>query len=170
MKKLIQLSFVLFFLFACQNTTETPQSQISEKNITAKDTKESNKKTLLFSEKSLKKVEKENVVEFYQQFQNKKEKGEILSSSISLNLSKTTGAMLSAYSLDKGEYNVFFKVLENNIWSEWKELKVNREVNNPKRKVFAPQNLTNATDSIQFMTDKTTSEEIVFRIYKFLDQ
>lgn len=167
MKKLFLLNFILLYLFSCQNTSKSPHAE--KKHIEVQEIN-LNKKTLLFSEKILKTVEKENVIEFYQQFQNKKEKGEILSSSISLNLSKTTGAMLSAYSLDKGEYNVFFKVLENNIWSEWKELKINREVNNPKRKVFAPQNLTNATDSIQFMTNKATSEEIVFRIYRFLDQ
>lgn len=170
MKKIITFLIycsLLIVTYSCGNIEKS--IDVEESKNQAKRINETNKTLQQFTKEKINRIEKENVIEFHQKFKSESKESQTLSFPESVNLSKTTGAMLSAYSLDKSEYKVFFKVFEQDTWSQWKELRINTEVKNPNRKVFKAQNLTNNTDSIQFMTNKETDKEIIFRIYQFFN-
>ncbi len=108
-------------------------------------------------------LNKGNVLEIYHPFQNSQLKGD----SVYPNLENTTGAMLSAYSFDKGEYDVFYREKIKQEWGEWKQLIINEEVNNPQRKVYEATNINNNVNFLQFKSSKDTKSEVVFRLYRF---
>ena len=106
---------------------------------------------------------KDNVLEIYHPFNA----NQLIGDSIETNLENTTGAMLSAYSLDKGKYNLFFRVKSNKSWNNWKQLHLNHHVNNPERKVYEATSITNDVTLIQFKSSSSTKSDVVFRLYKF---
>ncbi len=130
------------------------------------DTLKKKKASNLIINKTL--VEKDGkIIEFHQSFNQKNEKGEYLSEPLELNLSNTSSGMLSAYCLHKSDYKLYYRVFKKDEWLNWEELPENTDVNNPKRKVFAPKQLEPTVLAIQFKSNKTTKQEVVFRIFTF---
>lgn len=112
-------------------------------------------------------VKKDNVLEMFQTFSIKNNDSEITSNKVKIDLTVTSGAMISAYSIEKGNYLIYFKTKEKDSWSDWIELNENLEVNNPNRKVFAPKSLNNKVEEIQFKSNQTLKQKVVFRIFTF---
>jgi hypothetical protein len=110
---------------------------------------------------------KENIVEIHHQFILRNKREDLVGGVIALDLSKSSGAMLSAYSKANENYEIYFRVDNGASWSDWIKMKENNEVKNPKRKVYLPTNLENTVKNIQFRSDEIISKEVVFRIYKF---
>ncbi|AGC76241.1 hypothetical protein LX97_00910 [Nonlabens dokdonensis] len=111
---------------------------------------------------------KDEVVEYSLVFKNAIETDNDSRITRKINLTNTTGAMISAYSLDTSEYEVSFRTLEDDVWSEWSYFKINHEVKNPNRKVFSPNSLTNHVSKIEFKSSKPISNPVIFRVFKFL--
>ncbi len=109
-------------------------------------------------------IKKDNVIEISQTFSKE---NNLISRPIEVDLSLTSGAMISAYSEYNDNYKVSYKTLENNSWSDWIELRENKEVNNPDRKVFSPKSLNNSVKQILFKSNKIIKSKIIFRIYTF---
>lgn len=110
---------------------------------------------------------KGNVIEFHQAFSQTNEEGEYVSEKLNIDLSTTAGGMLSAYSLYKSDYHLHYRVLIDDVWSEWETLPENPEVNNPNRKAFLPKQLESSVSNIQFKSDQKINQEVVFRIFTF---
>lgn len=108
---------------------------------------------------------KDNVVEFHQSFASNDENN--LSEVNDLDLSNTSGAMISAYSLDVSDYEVFFRIQENGEFGEWIQMKENDHVQNPNRKVWNATPLNDLVEKIQFKSTAPTNSEVVFRVFKF---
>jgi hypothetical protein len=132
---------------------------------------------ILISEKESLKIEKKtrliqnnNVIEISQSFFKKNEKSNTIGDIVEIDLSTTSGAMISAYSKNKGEYSLFFRTFEKNSWSNWIKLGENKEVKNPNRKVFSPKSLNNTVSKLQFKSNETFNEKVIFRIYTFKKQ
>jgi hypothetical protein len=112
-------------------------------------------------------IQEDNVFVVNQTFSKEDAQKNILGKPVEVDLSTTSGAMLSAYAKYNDDYTIFYKTLENNSWSDWVELKENEHVENPNRKVFSPQNLKTSVKKIQFKSSKITKSEVIFRIYTF---
>jgi len=112
-------------------------------------------------------IKEDNVFVVNQTFSKEDGQKNILGKPVEVDLSTTSGAMLSAYSKYNDEYSVYYKTLENNSWSDWLELEENEHVDNPNRKVFSPKNLNPSVQKIQFKSSKITKSEVIFRIYTF---
>lgn len=110
---------------------------------------------------------KDNVFEMFQTFSTQNSDSEITSNKIKIDLTITSGAMISAYSLEKGDYSIYFRTKEKNIWGNWIEMSENPEVQNPNRKVFSPESLNNLVEEIQFKCNQTLNKEVIFRIFTF---
>lgn len=112
-------------------------------------------------------LKKKNIIEISQSFNATNETNYAIGTPVVIDLSNTSGAALSAYCLHKTDYNISFRVFENGSWSIWQELPENKNVNNPNRKVFSPKNLTNSVTQLQFKSNKTIPNDVVFRLYTF---
>ena len=141
------------------NIKETENESENEKNQIVVDTTS----TVVSKTAKPKVIKKENVVEIYHNFSKQK----LLSDSVTIDMENTEGGMLSAYSFDTSEYELFFREQIKGSWSAWKKLTINSEVNNPERKVFKATNISNKSNSIQFKSSSSTSKEVVFRLYIF---
>lgn len=139
---------------------EVASQEKVEKSVLQKSVPVENKNTTSVEKKG-------NVIEFHQKFDQANQKSIIESQPKDLDLSETSGGMLSAYSLYKNDYQIYFHVFEKGEWQVWKELAENKEVQNPKRKVFAPQRLEPSVSKIQFKSSSATDSEVVFRIFTF---
>lgn len=142
------------FLINCKQAQEKPQE------VAFKDVK---KELVSIAKEPIIKV-KGNVTEVYQHFTTKN----LESNQINLGLENASGAMLSAYSLDTSNYVVYYRQYENDGWSNWKEMIIDEEANNPKRKVFQSIPVINSSTKIQFKSNQPLQNEVVFRLYKFL--
>lgn len=110
---------------------------------------------------------KKNVTEVYHNFIEKNQGKNYIGDKIDVDLSMSSGAMISAYSHAIEDYAISMRIKESGNWSDWKKMKINEEVKNPNRKVFSPKNLSNTVTGVQFRSNKQISQEVVFRIYKF---
>jgi len=128
------------------------------------------KKEILKIEHKTRLIQNNNVIEISQSFLKKNKKSNTVGDVVEMDLSTTSVAMISAYSKNKGEYSLFFRTLEKKYWSNWIELGENKKVKNPKRKVFSPKSLNNTVSKLQFKSNETFKEEVIFRIYTFKKQ
>lgn len=112
-------------------------------------------------------IQKENIYEINQRFLKKNEESNIIGDIVEVDLTTTSGAMISAYSKYVGDYSIFFRTFEKNVWSNWIKLKENEDVKNPNRQAFHPKSLNNFVTQIQFKSDRTIEKEIIFRIFTF---
>ncbi len=162
MPKINNIIFVVFILLiSCKeakNQSKLNNVKDQNKNHTEIDTLPD-----VDNSKDPKTLIKENVIEIYHLFSEKNLAG----NPVNVHLENTTGGMLSAYSFDKSDYKLFYREQNGDLWTEWKELLINKEVNNPERKVYAPTNISNKTNSIQFKSSTSIRNEIVFRLYTF---
>ena len=108
--------------------------------------------------------------EINQKFQIKNNPSEIIGEIAEIDLTTTSGAMISAYSSSKGDYSLFFRTREKNTWSNWSKLEENKEVQNPNRRAFSPKSLNSLVTEIQFKSNQIVEEEVIFRIYTFKKQ
>lgn len=161
MKKTI-LYLLTLFVISCNQENKEVKKNIEE--IAIKKTKEIEPiKEISLEKKVAEIILKDNVLEVYQPF----EINQLIGDSIQANLENTTGAMLSAYSLDKGKYNLFYRTKDKDSWNEWKQLHLNHHVNNPERKVYDAVNIKNDVTLLQFKSNFATKSDVVFRLYKF---
>lgn len=171
-----KLNFIYFLLIFCgifsacgqqeeiivlpeENETET---QVIESIKTPKPPKEQTEPT-----NSVSIQEKDNIIEFYQSFETKNSETDCEGEMQTLDLSNSSGAMISAYSTDVSSYNLFFRVQENGKLGEWISMKLNDHVENPNRKVWNPVQLNPSVEKIQFKSSVPTNSEVVFRVFKF---
>jgi hypothetical protein len=145
-------------IISCNNTLE-------KKDFKGK-TKSSNIENLI-DENETRLIQKNNVYEVSQKFLKKNQASDIIGKIEKIDLTKSSGAMISAYSNDKGDYSIFFRTFEKNNWSNWTKLEENKEVQNPNRIVFSPKNLNSFVTKIQFKSSQIVEEEVIFRIYTF---
>lgn len=164
---MIKIIIIPFFLFLILTSCEDEQSKIIKQikpEIDLKTDPVKSKKEIVINKKNKPKtLVKENVLEIYHSFQT----NQLIGDSVKTSLENSTGAMLSAYSLDKGKYNLFYRTKNNESWSKWEQLHLNHHVNNPERKVYEATSITNEVDLLQFKSSSSTKSDVVFRLYKF---
>ncbi|WP_157603589.1 hypothetical protein [Polaribacter atrinae] len=160
-KSIIPYFIVLLLLLSnCKDNSKTEEKKIS--------VKKKEKVTLpTASNNDVSVIKEDNIFVIDQKFTKEDAQKNIIGKPVEVDLSTTSGAMISAYSTYNDEYTIFYKTLENNSWSDWLELEENEHVDNPNRKVFSPKNLNPSVQKIQFKSSKITKSEVVFRIYTF---
>ncbi|OAD45531.1 hypothetical protein LPB303_07235 [Polaribacter atrinae] len=150
----------MLLLSNCKDNSKTEEKKIS--------VKKKEKVTLpTASNNDVSVIKEDNIFVIDQKFTKEDAQKNIIGKPVEVDLSTTSGAMISAYSTYNDEYTIFYKTLENNSWSDWLELEENEHVDNPNRKVFSPKNLNPSVQKIQFKSSKITKSEVVFRIYTF---
>ncbi|MCI2228157.1 hypothetical protein MC378_03180 [Polaribacter sp. MSW13] len=163
MRKIIFfIAFLLIVIAACNQKTNKEDVKSDKKQETEKiviDTV----KTIVSKKEKTNIIKKENVIEVYHTFSSEKLTGD----PVTIEMENTEGGMLSAYSFDTNKYKLFFREQIKGVWSDWKELNINTEVNNPKRKVYKATSVSNKSNSIQFKSSSSTDKEVVFRLYTF---
>jgi hypothetical protein len=169
MKVLFMLSTLLYFMCACNqsdqasnNSSDLPDDNHFKSSVQISNDSDSIKEVSADT-LTQKIIRHENVLEVFQHFRD----SDLVSTPVAIDLINTEGAMLSAYSLDKGLYQIYFRSQVNNQWSDWIELHENHEVNNPERNVFAPIAVPNEATFLQFKSNQNISKEVVFRTYIF---
>ncbi|WP_341221742.1 hypothetical protein [Polaribacter atrinae] len=160
-KSIIPYFIVLLLLLSnCKDNSKTEEKKIS--------VKKKEKVTLpTASNNDVSVIKEDNIFVIDQKFTKEDAQKNIIGKPVEVDLSTTSGAMISAYSTYNDEYTIFYKTLENNSWSDWLELEENEHVDNPNRKVFSPKNLNPSVQKIQFKSSKITKSEVIFRIYTF---
>lgn len=158
------IPYFIILLLLLSNCKDNSKKQVEEINVEVKP-KVTTQTTPNNNEVSI--VKEDNVFVIDQTFSKEDDQKNIIGKPVEVDLSTTSGAMLSAYSKYNDDYTVFYKTLENDTWSDWVELKENDHVENPNRKVFSPQNLKTSVQKVQFKSSKITKSEVIFRIYTF---
>ena len=161
------IPYFIILLLLVSNCKDNSKKKVEESNVEVKPkvTTPTIPTTPNNNEVSI--VKEDNVFVIDQTFSKEDDQKNIIGKPVEVDLSTTSGAMLSAYSKYNDDYTVFYKTLENDAWSDWVELKENEHVENPNRKVFSPQNLKNSVQKVQFKSSKITKSEVIFRIYTF---
>jgi hypothetical protein len=82
------------------------------------------------------------------------------------NKEKSSFISLSAYCINPNIQTIIqYRFYSENKWSNWQQLKEDKEVNNTKRKVFGLITLFNQIEKIQFKSSKSINKQIRFRLY-----
>ncbi len=110
-------------------------------------------------------TQKENILIIEHEFTSPTENAEYLGVPISINLQGKAGGMLSGYSLSETNYRLFYRVLEDEHWTHWIELKDETEGEAINRRSFSINIISNSSKKIQFKSDSATSSEVYFRIF-----
>lgn len=166
MKNYIIKCLILILLIATISCIRENKKPII-KNDSLKTEKKSSKSDSIVSINKSKLIQDENIFEIHQYFPSVNDKSTLDSEVYNIDLTVTSGAMISAYSEYKGDYSIFFRTKENNKWSDWLKLEENEEVKNPKRKVFSPKSLNSSVKQIQFKSDQIINDKVIFRIFTF---
>ncbi|MBX2873882.1 MAG: hypothetical protein KTR30_17335 [Saprospiraceae bacterium] len=157
---------LLCFLGACAKSME-----VGNDKTTSTSTPQETQKVAASSLNKARIEHQENVIEVHQEFQQKNEKNEWLSTPHELELRDISFVRMSAFSLDlKGEYAVQFRIFDKGQWGDWTILPESREQANPKRKVFNGLNLFQEIDKIQFRSSSATQSPVVFRLFVAYNQ
>lgn len=158
MKKIIFL-FWLCFLGACAKSIEVNNEKAAPPTSAAT-------RAISPPLNKAKIVQQENVVEVHQEFQIQNGKNEWQSTIHALQLEEISFVRMSAFSLDKeSDYQLHFRIYEEDKWGEWTILPESREQPNPNRKVFDGLNLFQDIDKIQFKSSQATQSPVVFRLF-----
>ena len=158
------IPYFIILLLLVSNCKNNSKKQVDDSNVEVK-TKVTVPTETNNNDVSI--IKEDNVFVIDQTFSKEDDQKNIIGKPVEVDLSTTSGAMLSAYSKYNDDYTVFYKTLENDAWSDWVELKENEHVENPNRKVFSPQNLKTSVQKVQFKSSKITKSEVIFRIYTF---
>ncbi|MFT5250428.1 MAG: hypothetical protein ACI93P_002170 [bacterium] len=162
--RIITLSFIILLSFV---SCKKEKKEAIEKKIISKTEKVIVEKKAQKNKNRNLVNQKENIFEINQSFSEKNGNLDAIGEIVNIDLLNSSGAMISAYSENKGNYSIYFRTLEKNSWSNWIKLEENKEVQNSNREVFSPKSLNNFVTQIQFKSNQTFNKNVVFRIFTF---